>query len=99
VKTRILLLLLVLLIVGMTMGLAGATACPPSSKNPGGTPPNCGHPAGTSPGDCKETGPVSQPVRTVVEPIDPTGGHTTSPASGGVVHRVNCTVVWGFLGL
>jgi hypothetical protein len=43
-KISLLLLLAVLATVG-SLGIAGAKACPPSSKNPGGTPPNCGHPA------------------------------------------------------
>lgn len=95
---RILLLLLVVLVVALTMGLAGADACPPKSKNPGGTPPNCGHPS-QQPAGCAETGPVSGFVRTRVEPIDPTGGHSGSPTGGGLVHRVNCTVVWDLLDL
>jgi hypothetical protein len=40
-----LLLVLAIFATVASLSLAGATACPPSSKNPNGTPPNCGHPS------------------------------------------------------
>jgi hypothetical protein len=90
-------------IVLLVSGLAFAgNACPDSSHNPGGTPPNCGQTTTTPPTtgpECVEDGPVSGTVRENVEPVDPTGGHSPDPNSGGVVHRVNCTVVEGVLGL
>src|SRR5260221_13493535 len=43
-KTSWLLLLAIFSTIA-SLGIAGATSCPPSSKNPGNKPPNCGHPS------------------------------------------------------
>jgi hypothetical protein len=61
--------LLVLAIFGTvaSLSLAGASACPPSSKNPAGKPPNCGHPAPS---------PTPTPTQT------PPGGGTTCSTGG-----------------
>ncbi len=98
---RLVALIAMVAIVVLVTGLAVAgNACPENSRNPDGTPPNCGQaPAEPPPPGCVEEGPVSGAVRENVEPVDPTGGHSGDPNSGGVVHRVNCTVVEGVLGL
>jgi hypothetical protein len=44
-KKMALLLVLAIFATVASLSLAGATACPPTSKNPDGKPPNCGHPA------------------------------------------------------
>ncbi len=92
---RIALLVLLVLVLGV-VGVASGDACPPKSQNPGGTPPSCGK---QKPNPCPESGVVSGTVRTNVEPLDPTGGHANRPDEGGVVHRVNCTIVQGLLNL
>ncbi len=98
------LLILIVLAVALSMGLAGADACPPSSKNPGGSPPNCGHPSPTPTEPADTTCEGVEPL--IVIPANP-GGDETGPLSGsihgslepavgplgGAVHQANCNVI------
>jgi hypothetical protein len=100
---KVLIVLLVLLAVGLSFELAGADACPPSSKNPTGSPPNCGHAPPAPPAEsttCEGVEPL------IIIPANPSGDETgplsgpihgsLEPAVGplgGTVHQVNCNVV------
>jgi hypothetical protein len=88
-----------------SIGIAGAKACPPTSKNPGGTPPNCGHstqppppPATTcSKGGLGGNGTIlnkdknenGQLSKPIHQQVEPAVG----PLGPTVVHEVNCDVV------
>ena len=103
---KVLIVLLVLLAVGLSFGLAGADACPPSSKNTGGTPPNCGHAPPAPPPPPAESTTCEGVEPLIVIPANPSGDETgplsapihgsLEPAVvplGGTVHQVNCNVV------
>jgi len=99
-KVSWLLLVATISLVG-GIGIAGAKACPPASKNPLGTPPNCGHPSAPPPTTCSqgglsgngtilnkdknEDGQVSGPIHNQLEP--------QVDGLAPVVHEVNCDVV------
>jgi hypothetical protein len=87
-----------------SLGVAGATACPPSSKNPSGTPPNCGHPGHKPPppattcstGGLGGSGTILNKDKNESGQVSGPIHKQLEPAVDGlapVVHEVNCDVV------
>jgi hypothetical protein len=101
-KTTWLLLLAVFATIA-SLGVAGATACPPSSKNPGGTPPNCGHPGKRPPpattcstGGLGGSGTILNKDKNESGQVSGQIHSQLEPQVDGlapVVHEVNCDVV------
>jgi hypothetical protein len=108
-KKMALLLVLAIFATVASLSLAGATACPPTSKNPDGKPPNCGHPA-PSPSP-SPTGPAATTCSkgglggsgTILNKDKNESGQVSGPIHkqlepqvdglAPVVHEVNCDAV------